>query len=63
MNELILCSFLSLEFRMIGSTRMGVSWARTRTYGSRNTGGRNAPFGSFRAGGSGGGGGDRRRSR
>lgn len=49
--------------KMIGSTRIGVSWARTRTYGSRNTGGRNAPFGSFRAGGSGGGGGDRRRSR
>ena len=45
--------------RVIGSSRVGVSWARTRTFGGRNRGSRGAPYGSYRSGG----GGSRRRSR
>ncbi|UJR35079.1 hypothetical protein I4U23_027854 [Adineta vaga] len=33
---------------IIGTSRVGVSWARTRTYGSRNFGGRRGAYGSFR---------------
>jgi hypothetical protein len=44
--------------RIIGSTRVGASWARTRTYGGRNRGGRGYPYGSYRNSG-----GSRRRSR
>ncbi|CAF1138272.1 unnamed protein product, partial [Adineta steineri] len=51
-----------LDGKTIGASRVGVTWARTRTYGSRNVGGRSGPFGSFRAGG-GGGRNNRRRSR
>ncbi|CAF0881045.1 unnamed protein product [Rotaria sp. Silwood1] len=48
-----------VDGKMIGSTRVGVSWARTRRYGGRNGGGRStAPYGSYRSGR-----GSRRRSR
>ena len=47
-----------LLIRIIGSTRVGASWARTRTFGGRNRGGRGYPSGSYRSGGGG-----RRRSR
>ncbi|CAM4844618.1 unnamed protein product, partial [Rotaria magnacalcarata] len=43
-----------VDGKIIGSTRVGVSWARTRTYGGRNRGGRGY---SYRHSGS------RRRSR
>jgi hypothetical protein len=43
--------------RVVGSTRVGVSWARTRTFGGRNRGSRGAPYGSYVTSGS------RRRSR
>ena len=43
--------------RAVGSSRVGVSWARTRTYGGRNRGSRGAPYGSYRNSGG------RRRSR
>jgi hypothetical protein len=43
---------------MLGSSRVGISWARTRTYGSRDRGGRNASYSSLRSGGV-----DRRRQR
>jgi hypothetical protein len=39
------------KFRMLGSSRVGISWARTRTYGSRDRGGRNASYSSLRSGG------------
>ncbi|CAF4130704.1 unnamed protein product [Rotaria sp. Silwood2] len=38
-----------VDGKMIGSTRVGVSWARTRRYGGRNGGGRSAPYGSYRS--------------
>lgn len=40
--------YLEINFRIIGSSRVGVSWARNRTFGGRNRGGRSAPFGSYR---------------
>ncbi len=40
---------------MIGTTRVGVTWARERTFGGRSRG---APYGSYRNSG-----GNRRRSR
>ncbi len=43
--------------RIIGSTRVGVSWARTRTFGGRNRGGRGYPYNAYRNSG------NRRRSR
>lgn len=47
------CFFIIILFlRIIGSTRAGVSWARTRTFGGRNRGGRGYPYGSSRNGGS-----------
>ncbi|CAF0999884.1 unnamed protein product [Adineta ricciae] len=46
-----------VDGKIIGSTRVGVSWARTRTYGGRNRGGRGYPHSSYRNGGG------RRRSR
>ena len=48
-------------YRVIGSTRVGVSWARTRTFGGRHRGGRGYASSSYRS--SAGGGGGRRRSR
>ncbi len=50
--------FVFVNFRVIGSTRVGVTWARERTFGGRSRGGRGAPFGSYRSSG-----GSRRRSR
>jgi len=47
-----------IDGKVIGSTRVGASWARTRTYGGRNRGGRGAPYGSYRSSA-----GSRRRSR
>ncbi len=47
-----------MNYRVIGSTRVGVTWARNRTFGGRNRGGRGAPYGSYRSGGE-----SRRRSR
>ncbi|CAF0957397.1 unnamed protein product [Rotaria sordida] len=38
-----------VDGKMVGSTRVGVSWARTRRYGGRNGGGRGAPYGSYRS--------------
>ena len=52
-------SLISSLIRIVGSTRVGTSWARTRTFGGRNRGGRGYPHGSYRSGGGGG----RRRSR
>ncbi|CAF1138607.1 unnamed protein product [Adineta steineri] len=46
-----------VDGKIIGSTRVGVSWARTRTFGGRNRGGRGYPYSSYRSSGS------RRRSR
>jgi len=38
-----------VDGKIIGSTRVGASWARTRTYGGRNRGGRGYPYGSYRS--------------
>jgi arginine/serine-rich splicing factor 7 len=47
-----------VDGKVLGSTRVGASWARTRTYGGRSRGSRGAPYGSYRNSG-----GSRRRSR
>lgn len=57
----VLHAVISSLIRIIGSTRVGTSWARTRTFGGRNRGGRGYPSSSYRGGGGRGGG--RRRSR
>jgi K+-transporting ATPase c subunit len=44
-----------IDDRLVGSTRVGVTWARERTFGGRSRG---TPYGSYRSGG-----GNRRRSR
>lgn len=49
---------MKFSFRIIGSTRIGVSWARARTFGGRHRGGRGYASSSYRSSG-----GSRRRSR